>query len=141
MNEITAAPLISNAGIGIMILKSLGMLCLVLGILMGILYVVKRVTQTQTGRRDRSMIRHLSTFYLAPKERVVLLDVMGRNILIGVTPQTITHLTEIESMDEGLPPEEQAPHEPFLKSLLSRLAKDRHNEEDGGKTTLHKAGA
>lgn len=141
MNEITAAPLISNAGIGLMVLKSLGMLCVVLGVLIGILYVVKRITQTQTGRRDKSMIRHMSTFYLAPKERVVLLNVMGRNILIGVTPQTITHLTDLAPMGEDDPKDEQMAREPFFKSLMNRLSREAANEEDGAPPTLHKAEA
>lgn len=141
MNELSAAPLISNAGLGLMVLKSLGMLCVVLGVLIGILYVVKKITHVQTGRRDKSMISHLSTFYLAPKERVVLLDVMGRKILLGVTPQSITHIADIEKMGEDDLPEESIPQEPFLKSLLNRLSKEPRNEEDGGVPTLHKVEA
>ncbi|MBU1168205.1 MAG: flagellar biosynthetic protein FliO [Proteobacteria bacterium] len=123
MNGLTSTPLISGSDFWIMIFKSLGMLCLVLGILVGILYFIRKINQAQGEGRDKSMIRHLSTFYLAPKERVVLLDVMGRKILIGVTQQNITNITEFP---ECLEKEDEEEPRPFFKTILRKAAKESH---------------
>ena len=71
------------------------MLSLVLGILLAVLYLVRRFYGQYSGVSDRGLIRLVATHHLAPKERIVLLDVLGEKILIGVTSQQITHLATI----------------------------------------------
>ena len=140
MNEMTTAPLIGDTGIGLMIFKSLGMLCLVLGLLIGILYLLKRMSQSKTGLKDKTMIRHMTTFYMAPKEKVVLLDVMGRTILIGVTPQTITHIADIDHIkNEDIQAEPKASDSVF-KNILSRLTRESSRADEDDAPILHKVG-
>lgn len=110
----------------ILMIKTLGGLCLVLGILMGVLYLLKHMTRPQRGPRSKGMISLVSSFYLAPRERLHLMDVMGRKILIGVTAQGITRIAEFENLDcESLEqtPEQQLPDSIF-KNLLSKLTRE-----------------
>ena len=78
-----------------MLLKSAAMLSIVLGVLLAVLYLVRRLYGQYSGVSDRGLIRLVATHHVAPKERIVLLDVLGEKILIGVTSQQITHLATI----------------------------------------------
>ncbi|GAB6095896.1 hypothetical protein JCM14469_21490 [Desulfatiferula olefinivorans] len=126
MNEMASTPLVTGSDFWLMILKSMGTLCLVLGLLIGLLYLIKRMTQARSGASGRSMIRLLSSFHLAPKEKVVLLDVMGRKLLIGVTGQSITPLAEFsaETWDEGAEADAHPEQPPLFKHLLARLVRE-----------------
>ena len=84
----------------ITLLKSIAMLSLVLGVLLGVLYLIRRFYGQYAGASDRGLIRMVATLHVAPKERIVLLDVLGEKILIGVTPQEITHLATISNGQE-----------------------------------------
>jgi flagellar protein FliO/FliZ len=84
-----------------MALKSLAMLCIVLGVMIGVLYLLKRFYYSHGIINDRKLIREVSSHYLAPKERVVLIEVMGERLLLGVTPQNISYLTKIDTETEG----------------------------------------
>ena len=84
----------------ITLLKSIAMLSLVLGVLLGVLYLIRRFYGQYAGASDRGLIRMVATLHVAPKERIVLLDVLGEKILIGVTPQRITHLATISNGQE-----------------------------------------
>lgn len=126
MNDMASTPLVTGSDFWMMILKSMGMLCLVLGLLVGLLFLLKRLTEARSGGSGRSMIRLLSSFHLAPKEKVVLLDVMGRKLLIGVTGQSITPLMELpaDAWDEGADAGAHSEQPPLFKHLLARLVRD-----------------
>ena len=79
----------------ILMFKSLGMLCIVLGILIVLLYVMKRFSSNKWSQSTPGSIKTLATHYIAPKEKIVLIDVLGEKILIGATPQTINTLAII----------------------------------------------
>lgn len=141
MNEMATAPLLGDTSIGLLMVKSLGMLLLVLGILIGVLYLLKRMSQSRAGLKDKTMIRHMSTFYMAPKERVVLLDVMGRKILIGVTPQSITHIADLDHIQgEDHMPVEARGQDSAFRNLLKRLSREPSQADGAEPPTLHKAG-
>jgi flagellar biosynthetic protein FliO len=112
----------------ILMIKTLGGLCLVLGILMGVLYLLKHMTRPQRGPHSKGMISLVSSFYLAPRERLHLMDVMGRKILIGVTAQGITRIAEFEDLNCECG--EQASEQPvavtdsIFKNLMSRLTRE-----------------
>ncbi len=101
----------------ILMFKTLGGLCLVLGLLMAVLFALKHMTRPKGGQA-RGMIRLVSSFYLSPKERLHLMDVMGRKILIGVTSQGISRIAEFDGPDE--PVTEGAEEAPamFVDSLF-----------------------
>ena len=99
------------------------MLSLVLGILLAVLYLIRRFYGNYTGAPDRGIIRTLATHYVAPKERIVLLDVLGEKILIGVTPQQINHLATISSDQEVNIPQGLEKPKFFSNFLSSALGK------------------
>ena len=121
----------------VMMIKSLGMLCVVLGVLIGVLYALKKFTQATGRAGDKGVIRMISAFYLTPKERVVLMEVMGRKILIGVTPQGITRITEFEGDMDDEPAESHSSDNPMFKGILSRMTGElmRNNTNALNETT------
>ncbi len=76
-------------------LKSAAMLCLVLAVLIAVLFLIKRMLNYNGGQMKPGLIRILSSHYVAPKEKVLLLDVLGEKILIGVTPHNINCIAKI----------------------------------------------
>ncbi|MBF0101556.1 MAG: flagellar biosynthetic protein FliO [Desulfobacterales bacterium] len=98
-------------------LQTAGMFLLIIGILLIVLFLIKRLSTKMQQTHNRNLIRHLSTYYLTPKDRVVLLDVLGEKILIGVTPQSITQLTVI---NRDIMPME---HQPSEKTTFFNLFK------------------
>lgn len=73
-------------------LRSGAMLALVIAVLVLLLYAVKRFSPLNRSRAGKKEIQVIAAHHLAPKEKLVLVDVLGRKILLGVTPQTITTL-------------------------------------------------
>ena len=73
------------------------MLGLVLGLLIAVLYVTRQMFLRQSGSAGKGVIRMLSSYHIAPKERIILMDVLGEKILIGVTPQQIQCLAKISA--------------------------------------------
>ncbi|MFY9941675.1 MAG: flagellar biosynthetic protein FliO [Desulfobacterales bacterium] len=101
------------------LLKSAAMLCIVLALLIGALYLMRRLFAQRGALGGAEIIKTLATQYVAPKERVILLDVLGEKLLIGATPHTITLLAR-------LPTECQVPVPPvpgsagFFQELFKR---------------------
>ncbi len=79
------------------LLKSAFMLCIVLIILIGFLLLLKKYLNQQTGSGGRGYIKMLASHHLSQKERIVLIDVLGEKILIGVTAQGFNCLAKIEN--------------------------------------------
>jgi len=103
------------------LLKSASVLCLVLAVLIGILYWVKRLLNTQGRHPEKGYIKMLASYHLAPKERIVLLDVLGEKVLVGITPQNISCLTKI-SDDGTIQIQDEAPRQGFFQNLLKGAA-------------------
>ena len=78
-------------------LKSLGMLSLVLGLLIAVLYLARQLFFRKGGMAGNGVIKMLASYHIAPKERIVLMDVLGEKLLIGITPQQIQCLAKIPS--------------------------------------------
>ena len=98
MNSVVADPtIIAPPDLWITMLKSLGMLNIVLGLLIAVLYLARQLFYRKGGPAGKGVIRMLASYHLAPKERIVLMDVLGEKILIGVTPQQIHCLAKISA--------------------------------------------
>ncbi|MDY0219637.1 MAG: flagellar biosynthetic protein FliO [Desulfobacterium sp.] len=76
-------------------LRSGAMLAFVLALLVSILYVVRRFAPMNRTKKGEQKIRVIAAHHLSPKERLVLVQVLDRKVLIGVTPQTITTLVDL----------------------------------------------
>lgn len=104
MNEVATVSTGAVPGFWLMMMKSIGMLCIVIAVLVGVLYLVKHLTEKRGGSLNKNLIQLLSSFHVSPKEKVMLLDVVGKKILIGVTQQTINCLAVIEDGSIEKPP-------------------------------------
>ena len=76
------------------------MLLVVLAILILVLWLIRRFSSQQGSGGQQGIVRMVASMYVAPKERIALVEVMGEKILIGITPQQISFLSRIED-DEG----------------------------------------
>ena len=80
-------------------LKTFGMLCIVLAILVVVLFLMKRFFYLKDGFGQGQFIKVISSHHLTPKERIALIDVVGEKIVVGITPESITFLTKIEKSE------------------------------------------
>ena len=124
MNEVASVSTAAVPGFWLMMLKSMGMLCIVIAVLVGVLFLVRHLTEKRGGKMNKSLIQLLASFHVAPKEKVMLLDVVGKKILIGVTQQTINCLAVIE--DDKVATTIEKPGEDFQgileKTTLSQIS-------------------
>ncbi len=116
MNEIASVSTAAVPGFWLMMLKSIGMLCIVIAFLIGVLFIFKKITEKQGGKINKNLIKLLSSIHVAPKERVMLLDVMGKKILIGVTQQSINSLAVFDDAG-GIEVAEDKPDSHFKEVL------------------------
>lgn len=134
MNEVAAVSTTAVPSVWLMMLKSFGMLCIVIAVLVGVLFLVKHLTEKRGGKMNKSLIQLLSSFHVAPKEKVMLLDVVGKKILIGVTQQSINCLAIIEDDAMKTPPESSGSSFQGIleKTSVSQLsgAEDAPGEKD-----------
>ena len=65
---------------------------IVLALLGGVLYVLKRMQNGNLLGNALRKIRVIEAISVAPRQRVVLLRVKDQDVLIGVSPQQINHL-------------------------------------------------
>ena len=125
--SISSAPVPSTPDLWMTLIKSVAMLSLVLGILFAALYLIRRFYWRYSGASDRGLIRMLATHHVAPKERVVLLEVLGEKILIGVTPQQINYLATISNGQEINIPQSSEKQNFFSNLLTNAMGKQLRN--------------
>jgi flagellar protein FliO/FliZ len=78
-------------------LKMFFALAIVLGLLIGVMYFVKRFMQrTDTGIDNQDLINVISSKYLGPKSSIILVEVLNQIIVVGITNQQMTTLACID---------------------------------------------
>ncbi len=82
-------------------LKTSVMLFFVIALLVLVFYFIKRFSAARGIKGSDKFIRTLCVHYLSPKEKLVLIDVLGEKILIGVTTQNITRISTINGEFES----------------------------------------
>ncbi len=88
MNEISFFPAF---------LKILFALAVVLGLMVAAVYLMRRfMNQSSSGHRDGSLIQVVSTRYLGPKSSILLVDVLGKGIVVGLSNGQMTLLAAID---------------------------------------------
>ena len=85
------------------LIKSAAMLCLVLALLLIVLFIMKRFFFNRNRFSELGQIKTIASCHVGPKERVVLLNVLNENILVGITQQQITCLARINDNDPNEP--------------------------------------
>ena len=76
-------------------LKTMAMLFIVLGLLVFVLYFMKRFLLLRQRAKGDLFIKVLSSLHLSPKERIEIIEVSGEKIVLGITPGNISFLTKI----------------------------------------------
>lgn len=80
--------------------KMLFALAIVLGLMVGAAYFIKRIFPRNGGAfNDHSMIKVIASRYLGPRNSIVLVEVLGKVIIIGVSPSQISPLGTIVEAD------------------------------------------
>lgn len=77
------------------------MLFLVLALLIFCFYLIKKFSTAKGVKGSKQFIKVLCVHHLSPKEKLLLLDVLGEIILIGVTPANISKISLIEKEIDG----------------------------------------
>ena len=82
-------------------LKTIAMLFIVLGVLVLVLYIMKKFISPKGKGKGELIIKVVSSLYLSPKERVEVIEISGERIVVGVTPGNINFLTKLGHYKEG----------------------------------------
>ncbi len=77
-------------------IKMISALAVILGLLVGSLYFFKRFMRTGGPGTDQGeLIRIVATRYLGPKSSVMVMDIAGQIVAVGVSGNQMTLLTPI----------------------------------------------
>ncbi|WDP89802.1 MAG: flagellar biosynthetic protein FliO [Desulfobacter sp.] len=102
--------------------RTLGMLFVVLAIFLVAFYLFRRFSGTAGVRGGEELIRVLAVRHLAPKEKLVLVAVKDKAVLVGVTPSGMSQLACMDH-DPTTEPENQQPAKGFSKALGRAMAR------------------
>ena len=81
-------------------LKTIAMLFIVLGVLVLVIYIMKKFMSPKGKGKGDLIIRVVSSLYLSPKERVEVIEISGERIVVGITPGNISFLTKLSRYKE-----------------------------------------
>jgi len=90
-------------------------LAIVLGMMVGSMYFIKKILHSTSPAMDRgTLIRILASRYLGPKNSILVVDVAGQIIVVGLSNQQMNVLTTIsdkEVLDKlrNIPVKEEIP--------------------------------
>ena len=76
--------------------RTFSVLFLVLAVIILVFYLIKKFSTAKGVKGGKDFIKVLCVHHLSPKEKLVLLDVLGDTILIGVTPTNISKISLLE---------------------------------------------
>jgi flagellar protein FliO/FliZ len=90
-------------------LKTMAMLFIVLGLLVLVLYFMKKFLMSRRGNQGNLFIKVLSSLHLSPKVRIEVVEILGEKIVLGLTPGHISFLTKVGGLTPSplLSPSEQ----------------------------------
>jgi flagellar protein FliO/FliZ len=77
------------------LLKIVSALAVTVGVMIMIAYLFKKIMNRGRGSVSGEWMRILSSQYLAPKSSIMLVDVLGRIMVISISNGTVSLLTEI----------------------------------------------
>lgn len=97
-----------------LIFKTGGALIIILGIIAAIFFAAKRFT-TLPGRQEE--IKIIGARHFSPREKLVLVEVFGKRILLGVTPGRIEKIETFETPEKLSETNDQA----FKKELEIKM--------------------
>jgi flagellar biosynthetic protein FliO len=101
----------SDLNFGIQLAKMAGGLALVMTALLGCVYGLKRTGRWLKHPESEAWMRILAQQTLGMKHQLVLLKVKDQTLLLGISPQGINLLTQLEGGTGGSNPPEAPPIE------------------------------
>ncbi|HUV49843.1 MAG TPA: flagellar biosynthetic protein FliO [Anaerolineae bacterium] len=109
------------------LLKIISALAVTVGIMIVAAYLFKKIMKKgEGGINGRELIKILSAKYLGTKSSIMLIDVLGNIMVIGVSSSKISLLTEIvdsESLEQLKDIQEQKGKSASFSDYLKRLLK------------------
>jgi len=81
------------------IFKTLGSLAIVIGLMLLLLFWIRKMGLVRVGSRQEGLISVLDSQMLAPKKQVSVLEVAGAYLVVGLTEQKITLLATLDAND------------------------------------------
>jgi len=76
-------------------LKTAAMLFIVLGLIILILYLMKRFLFLRRAAKGDLAIKVLSSLHLSAKERIEVIEISGERIVLGIAPGNIRYITKL----------------------------------------------
>lgn len=89
MNEIFELNMISTG------IKAAAMLFIVIGLLLLVLYLMKRFLFPRRDSKGDVAIKVISSLHLSTKERIEVIEISGERIVLGIGPGNINYLTKL----------------------------------------------
>lgn len=109
------------------LLKIISALAAMVGVMIVAAYLFQKIVKKGGGGiNDRELIKILSSKYLGPKSSIMLINVLGNVMVIGVSSSNISLLTEIvdsESLEQLKEVQEQKGKSLSFSGYLKRLSK------------------
>ncbi|MDY7038420.1 MAG: flagellar biosynthetic protein FliO [Thermodesulfobacteriota bacterium] len=79
-------------------IKTAAMLFVVLGLVVLVLYLMKKFFFMRQGTKGDLVIKVLSSLHLSPKARIEVIEISGEKIVLGITPSNISFLTRLNDL-------------------------------------------
>jgi flagellar protein FliO/FliZ len=95
-----APPTLAESGLTAAIVKMLAALALVLAVLVGLYWFVRRFLPGQTPGTAGGGLRLVGRLPLGPKRGLALVEVAGRVLVVGLSEQNISLLATIDDPDQ-----------------------------------------
>jgi len=76
-------------------IKTAAMLFIVLGLLLLVLYLMKRFLFLRREAKGDLAIKVISSLHLSAKDRIEVIEISGERIVLGVAPGNINYLTKL----------------------------------------------
>ncbi|MCP4747331.1 MAG: flagellar biosynthetic protein FliO [Desulfobacteraceae bacterium] len=101
MNSIVSSDIAqSSPDVLFELFKSIGVLLMFFFLLLALLFFLKRMNFIKGLYANTGPFKVLARFSVSPKSKIILLDVDGEKMLIGITPNSINYLKTIENYEE-----------------------------------------
>jgi flagellar protein FliO/FliZ len=110
--------------------RTFSMLFLVLAVALIAVYLMKKMATSKGTKGGKNFIKVLAVHHLSPKEKLVLLDVLGDILLVGVTPAAISKLSSFDR-EMDLPGDGSEAGFKFSDFLTQKLGRSFHHKAAG----------
>jgi len=109
--------------------RTFSVLFLVLALLIFAFYLIKKFSTAKGLKNNKNFIKILSVHHLSPKEKLALVTVLDKTILIGVTPANISKLSSFDKDMAIFNDLDEAPSKfsDFLTQKIGNTLKNRGN--------------